>query len=233
MKRRLPRLALAIILAAPPLACGGGGVHAQEQRWDGTITLTHTFTGTEDGNQVSWTREERWENLVANAESADEFYASLDATWRVTDSRTEVGDPCTYTYEASGEAEYPWFSFDVNPMDEVSYRLSSGGTGSGVNDEYAVTGIVTSACAGEPPTTMPYMVMASWLPPVPFAIPADLLPEGVEIPKTLSIFNSIPAISGTLDPDDPGVLRGSVTQRSDEGVVSTLTWDLLRFDMEV
>lgn len=132
MKRRLPRLALAFILAAPPLACGGGGVHAQEQRWDGTITLTHTFNGTEGGKQVSWTREERWENLVANAESADEFYASLDATWRVTDSRTEVGDPCTYTYEASGEAEYPWFSFDVNPMDEVSYRLTSGGTGSGI-----------------------------------------------------------------------------------------------------
>ncbi|MGH7444611.1 MAG: hypothetical protein ACREKM_07030, partial [Longimicrobiales bacterium] len=75
VRQRFSRGLLAFALAAPSLACDAGPAAAQEQRWRGSITLTRTFTGTERGDQVTWTREERWENFVANAETADESYA--------------------------------------------------------------------------------------------------------------------------------------------------------------
>lgn len=196
----------------------------EKPAWPGSITRTVTFSGMEGSERVTFRRVERWDTFVVTNGEPDGSTAFFDTTWTLTESRKEVGDRCTTMMEAQGSKPYPWFTFDVNPFDEVSYQLYSAGTGEGGPE---VQGTLTQTCRGGEITTMPYTAAASWLPAMPMDVPADLLPDGVELPKPdLSGFG--PAVAGTLDVAHPGLLRGTATTTDVNGMTTTLTWELSR-----
>lgn len=184
--------------------------------------------------------EERWSDFRVRRGADGDSSASFDATWTVRETRLSSSTDCTSTGEATGSGLYPWFLFELNPFDEMSYILYSGGHGGGPD----ATGVMTVNCRGQPPYSFEYQVQASGLPAAFFpmqgvlddfsqeeldSMPQETLDLMLELDAMLKQGTNMPAlaITGSIDPAKPHIIRGSATEEIDGGEV-TVTWNLIR-----
>jgi hypothetical protein len=203
---------------------GGNEEDATGRKWPGFISRVEVFDGEMDGDHVTMRREERWENFVVTTGEVDGSIAFFEADWSVREWGVRSGSGCVTRTEGQGHATYPWFTFDVNPMDEVSYELYSTGTGGGPG----APATTTAVCENQETTTLtlPDGAGATWLPGAGFELPADLQPPGYQ-PPDRSLYG--PTVHGKIDPAHPDVIAGtSRGQVGGEGPMITLTWNLLR-----
>ncbi|MDQ3398916.1 MAG: hypothetical protein M3511_14335, partial [Deinococcota bacterium] len=159
------------MLAALGVLAFAAAGDAQEVIWQGEITRTESFSKAEYGRQESHHREERWSDFRVRRGAAGEASASFDATWAVRETRSSSSTDCSSTGEATESGLYPWFLFELNPFDELSYMLYSGGYGGGPD----ATGVMTVNCRGQAPYSFEYEVQASWLPAASFPLPHGVL----------------------------------------------------------
>lgn len=191
--------------------------------WPGSITRTLVLNKREGGRHVVMWREERWENFRVSGGSS-RTTAGFDTDWSLTELVRETSTDCFYRREARGTAAYPWFMFETDPFNELEYRIYSGGTG----ETEPVEGTMHGRCRNTvpPEVTTTYQTAPSWLPALPFELPAEYQVPGYT-PPDASQFGAI--IAGRIDPSTPDLIRGRWHGRvpGDDAVV-TLTWSLNR-----
>jgi hypothetical protein len=192
--------------------------------WPGMITLTYSLHGTVSGTQVSSTYVERWENFVVRSGPSSGSMASFDADWTIEGRSTEhEWSDCVRTREVKGGGAYPWFRFDLNALDRVSYTLFSSGTG---GPDPSAEETWTTTCPNQSPTVGSYAREARWLTSGPTVIPEEHWPPGLATPEAQP---DGPTVSGRLDPDNPHLIAGSWIGRvGQDGLLVTLTWGLSR-----
>jgi hypothetical protein len=232
--RRTALLTLTTMILA---ACGGAGgsegdgddpstAHDELEPgtvWPGFITRTVLLNRQEHGRQVTVWREERWENFRIS-QPASRMTTGFDADWTLTERIRETSGDCVYRREARGTASYPWFLFELDPFNELEYRLYSGGTGEVESVEGTMHGLCRTS--SPPEFTASYETMPSWLDAVPFELPDEYQPPGYEAPDPTALG---PAIAGRIDPERPNLIRGQVQARMpDDGSRVMLRWNLDR-----
>jgi hypothetical protein len=240
VRRSIPRPCVPLLLTLAMMvvaACGGGDNSVAETdgsrtppqelerdtEWPGFITRTVLINREEGGRHVTGWREERWDNFrVAEQESS--ITAGLESDWTLTERVHESSEDCVHRREARGRASYPWLMLDLDPFTELEYRIYTGGTG----EMETVEGTMHGRCrtATPPEFTAPYETMPSLLPAVPFELPAQYRAPGYESVDATAYG---PAITGHIDPERLGLIRGQAHARTPEdGSRVMLVWNLER-----